>query len=398
NFLQHLANDYLDVLVVDVEALQPVDLLDFVDQIGCQFLDALDGEDIVRRRIAFDDVIALLDDVAVLKVNVLALRDQVLLRLIALPRRLDSDAALVLVVLAEPYRAADFGDDRSFLRPPRLEQFRDPRQTAGDVARLGAFGRDTRDDVARLHMASRIDRDDRVARELVAGFAAARQLEDLVARLDHDRRTQILLVAGRTRAPVDDDALGNAGRLIERFRHRQTVNEILKGNVAFDLGEDRPRVRIPLGNTLPALDLFAVLDAHARAIWNAVMRALGAVRVNDRDAHVQHHRHDLVIRVLGDVLALELDLAVEVRLDERLLGDLRGAADVKRAHGELRARLTDRLRGNDAHCFAHVDWRTAGKIAPVAGPAHAVGCFTGQHRADFELLNAAIGDDFDLRL
>src|SRR6187549_2907761 len=142
----------------------------------------------------------------------------------------------------------------------------------------------------------------------------------------------------------------------------------------------------------------SVLDTHARAIRNAVMRALGAVGIDDRYDHVAHHRHDFVIRVLGDVLALELDLAVEVRFDERLFGDLRGAADVKRAHGELRARLTDRLRGNDAHCFAHVDWRTAGKIAPVAGPAHAVGCFTGQHRADFELLNAAIGDDFDLRL
>ena len=215
DLLQHLANDHLDVLVVDVDALQPVDLLDFVDEVGRQLLDALDGEDVVRSGIALDDVVALLDDVAVLKVDVLALRDQILLRLIALARRLDRDAALVLVVLAEPHRAADFGDDRGFLRPPRLEQLRHPRQTAGDVACLGAFGRDTRNDVARLHVAARIDRDDGIDRELVAGFAAARELEDLAARLDHDRRTQVLLVAGRAGAPVDDDALGDAGRLVE---------------------------------------------------------------------------------------------------------------------------------------------------------------------------------------
>src|SRR6185437_3395681 len=143
DLLQHLANDHLDVLVVDVDALQAVDLLDFVYQIGRQFLDALDGEDVVRRGIALDDIITLLDDVAVLKVNVLALRDQVLLGLITLAGRLDGDAALVLVVLAETNRAADFRDDGRFLRTARFEQFRHPRQTAGDVARLGTFGRDT---------------------------------------------------------------------------------------------------------------------------------------------------------------------------------------------------------------------------------------------------------------
>ena len=34
----HLPDDDLDVLVVDVDALQPVDLLDFVDQVLLQFL------------------------------------------------------------------------------------------------------------------------------------------------------------------------------------------------------------------------------------------------------------------------------------------------------------------------------------------------------------------------
>ena len=348
--------------------------------------------------IALDDIVALLDDVAVLKVDVLALRDQVLLRLLALVRRLDGDAALVLVVLAETHRAADLGDDRRLLRPPRLEQLRHPRQTAGDVARLGAFGRDTRDHVARLYVAARIDRDDGVDRELIAGFAAAGELEDLVARLDDDRRTQVLLIARGARAPVDDHALGNAGRLVERFRHRQAVDQVFELDRAFDLGQDRPGVGIPLGDTLAALDLVAILDAHARAVRDAVMRALGAVGVDDRDDHVAHHRHNLVVRVLGDVLALELDLAVEVRLDERLLGDLRRAADVERAHGELGARLADRLSGDDTNRFAHIDRRAAGKIAPVAGAAHAVLGLAGQHRTDAQLLHARIGDLLDFRL
>src|SRR6201988_2896679 len=162
HLLQHLTHDHFDVLVVDEHALQSVDLLDFVDQVGSEFLDALDRQDVVRRRIALADEIALFDDVAVLQVDMLALRDQVLARLLGLVDRLDRDAALVLVVPAEADGAGDFRDDRSVLRLAGLEQFGDPRQTAGDVTRLGALGRDTRQDVARLDLRAGVDRQDGV--------------------------------------------------------------------------------------------------------------------------------------------------------------------------------------------------------------------------------------------
>ena len=124
--------------------------------------------------------------------DVLAFRDQVLAGLLVLLVRLDRDAALVLVVAAEPHRAGDLGDDRGFLRPARLEQLGHPRQTAGDVAGLGALGRDARDDVARLDLGPRVDREDGIDREHVARFAATAELENLAGlALDHDRRTQV---------------------------------------------------------------------------------------------------------------------------------------------------------------------------------------------------------------
>jgi len=42
------------------------------------------------------------------------------------------------------------------------------------------------------------------------------------------------------RAPVDDDALGDAGGLVERFRDRLTLDQILKADGTLDFGEDRP--------------------------------------------------------------------------------------------------------------------------------------------------------------
>src|SRR3546814_4484685 len=52
---QHLANNHFDVLVVDLHALQTIDVLDFVDDVGRQLLDALQAQDIVRIGRAVDD-------------------------------------------------------------------------------------------------------------------------------------------------------------------------------------------------------------------------------------------------------------------------------------------------------------------------------------------------------
>ena len=45
---EHLTDDHFDVLVVDVHALQSIDLLDRVDQVSLQLLHSADRKDIVR--------------------------------------------------------------------------------------------------------------------------------------------------------------------------------------------------------------------------------------------------------------------------------------------------------------------------------------------------------------
>ena len=82
DLLQHLPDDHLDMLVVDGHALQPVDLLDLVDEIVGQLLDALDGKDVVGRGMAVEQELALLDAVALLHGKMPALGDQILDRLL----------------------------------------------------------------------------------------------------------------------------------------------------------------------------------------------------------------------------------------------------------------------------------------------------------------------------
>src|SRR5262249_4578840 len=153
---------------------------------------------------------------------------------------------------------------------------------------------------------------------------------------------------------------------------------------------------IPLGNALATLDHVVVLDPHAGAVGHAVHGPLGAVGIEHRHHHVARHGDHLAVRVLQDVLVLDLDLAVEVRLDERLLGDLRRAANVEGAHGALGPWPADRLPRDDADRLADVDRRAAGEIAPIAPAADPGDGLAGEHRANPHLLHASGDDLLDL--
>jgi hypothetical protein len=70
---QHLADDHLDVLVVDLHALQAVDVLHLVDDVARQLLDAQQAQDVVRIGRAVDDRLALVDHLALVHQDVLVL-------------------------------------------------------------------------------------------------------------------------------------------------------------------------------------------------------------------------------------------------------------------------------------------------------------------------------------
>ncbi len=76
----------------------------------------------------------------------------------------------------------------------------------------------------------------------------------------------------------------------------------------------------------------------------------------------------------------------------------RGAADVERAHRELRAGFADGLGGDDADGFAQLDARAGGQVAAVAVHADAVLAFAGEHRADLDALDAGGVDGLGLDL
>jgi hypothetical protein len=83
---QHLADDHLDVLVVDLHALQAIDVLDLAHEVVGERLDALQAQDVVRVRLAVGDDLAARDLLALEDVELAPLRDQLLVLLALLAR------------------------------------------------------------------------------------------------------------------------------------------------------------------------------------------------------------------------------------------------------------------------------------------------------------------------
>ncbi len=303
-------------------------------------------------------------------------------------RRRDEHLALAALDVAKLHDAVDFGDRRRILRATRFKEFCHARKTTGDVARLVRLARDLGDRVAGVHLVAILgdqhgaDRDDEVADLLLL---PALRLPDL------DVRVELLL------AVLDDDALAQAGQFIELLGNGLVLDDVDEANDAFDVGKDRVGVRVPREDDLLLLHLVAVLHEEGGAERHREARADRRRLVGrGADGDLAFVRgDDLLSLAVGDEHQAipKLDDAGDLRLARRLLGDTCGrSADVEGAQRQLRARLADGLRGDDADGLAQVDHLHGRQVASVAHAAQTTLCLAGEHRADLHRLDPRLLD------
>ena len=368
------------MLVVDLDALEAVDLLHLVDEVLLELLGTGDLEDLLRDDGAFGELLALLHAVALEHDDLLAHRDEVLL---------DESgdivdylhAALAAHVLAELDDALDLRDLGGVLGLAGLEELGDARKAARDVARLRGFAGRLREEHAGRGLHAVADHYDGLFGDVV-------RVDHLAVRVaDLDARMQVGL------GSREDDKRRGAARAVPLGLDGDVLLEVEEHDVAGRLGEDRHGVRVPRRDLLSLLHLRAVLDekrrAHLELVGVELVAALGvdlerAVLVEDDLASlvVAHAAH---VDELGDTVVLEDDL-------RDLRGRGRGSADVERTHRQLRAGLADGLRGDDADGRADLDLLAGREVASVALRAHSVLCVAGEAGADPDLLDAGLVD------
>ena len=138
------------MLVVDLHALQPVDLLNLVHDVVRESAHSAQAKDVMRAGHSVDDFLAPLYVLAFEHQDVPPLRHEGLVRNTFLVG--DDEALLALGVLAETDRAGDFGQHRGFLGFACLEKVCYPRKTTGDVPRHGRLLRHPGNDVSDPHL------------------------------------------------------------------------------------------------------------------------------------------------------------------------------------------------------------------------------------------------------
>src|SRR5579884_2821764 len=373
---QHLAYDDLDVFVVNLDALEAIDLLHFVDQMFLQFLRAADLQDFVRHDGAFGQLLAFLHVIAFEHDDVFGERDEVFF--LGAGLGIFDDQAPFTAHGAAHFGndAVDLGDLGSVLGTARFEQLGNARQTAGNVFCLGDFARRFSQQRAGAHFLAFFHDDMGAGRDGIAGQ------HFLLLVHNHDLRMQIFLM-------LDDHCAHESGRFIHLAFDGDSSNHVAEFDLAAVLGEDGDVVRIPLDEGFTFLDRSAIVLGNHGADDDVVTLQLAAFLVvhADRAVFVQHDP-TTVQRLHGSQI-IEPDRAVVFGFDDRLLEGLAGGAtDVEGAHGQLRAGLADGLSGDDAHSFAQLHKFARREVASVTHGANAPAAFAGQHGTDFELFNA----------
>ena len=302
----------------------------------------------------------------------------------------DLQAYLALGFLAEGDGAGHFGQHALVFGAAGLKQLGHAGQTAGDVAGFLAFhghagkhfaGADFLA-VAHLHERADLKADGH-------GVVGAGNLDFLAFGVEQfDQGAHDFGGAGAF--GVDDGEGGQAGDVVGRAGHGDAFFHVLELHRAGVFGDDGARERIPVGEDGAGLDGLVGLDGEGGAIGHLVALALAAEFIDDDDFAGAGDDDQLALGV-GDVAhgGVEADDAAGVRFDAGGHGRTRGrAADVEGAHGQLRARLADGLRGDDADGFAHVHKAAAAQIAPVALGAHAEAGGAGQGGAHAHFVDA----------
>src|SRR6202020_2435425 len=126
----------------------------------------------------------------------------------------------------------------------------------------------------------------------------------------------------------------------------------------------------PLADHVAELDLLPILYLQLRAVDDGIPLLLATLSVDDGDGTVAvEGNQSTFLRANRDEID-EVDLARVLGLKmRRILHTRRCSADVEGTHGELRSRLTNGLRCDNADSLAHLNHLARAEVTAVAKDA-----------------------------
>ena len=377
----HLTDDDFEVLVVDLHALETIDLLDLVDDVLLDLHRALDGEDVGRGDGAFGERGASLDIVLILSKDLLGGGDEVGTLLAGLGG--DGDLTVVAFeFFVDGDDAVDFGDDGGVGGVAGLEELGDTRKTAGDIASLAEGTWDLDHDVAGLEFLTLLDTDMCADGEVI-------DLEDVALGVDDVEGGVLGTLTG-----LDDDLVLKAGLGVGLDTVGDVLDDVLEVYSTGDIGDDDGIVGVPFGDEVALGEEVAGGLVEFGAVRDKCGEE-GDVGLDIDDTHLSGTAHDDVI---GSAFGVGIGDETEfVDFETAFIFGLEGgggtdvatgdAADVEGTEGKLCTWLADSLSGDDADRLAFLDHVARGEVAAVALGTDTMTGLAGEDGTDFDLFD-----------
>ena len=176
--------------------------------------------------------------------------------------------------------------------------------------------------------------------------------------------------------------------------HRHALDNIVEHDLTALFRQNRHIVRIPLHKGFAFLDGFPVSHGQHGADRNIIILDLRAglgIKNSNPTVLVQHNVAAIFKAHNSEAFVFQHTTFAGDNF--RLLKDGgRRTPNVEGPHGQLRARLTNRLGSNDADGLTVLGSKASGQVATVAVGTHTLAHFAGEHRTHLHLFDVGVFD------
>ena len=390
NLVHHLANDNLEVLVVDLHTLHTIYVLNLVHDILLNLRRTEDTQNVARGDRAVRQCHTSLHVVVLLNQDLTRQGYQILTYLTVLRRY--NDLAVTALDLTECDLAIDLRYDCGVRRVTSLEQLGNTRQTTGDIACLTNNTRNLDQNIACLDLGILLNNDVCRNGQVVLFLLNTALINDL------DDRVLVLVLR------LDNNLLAQTCLLVRLIAVGYTLDNVLEGNLTLELRDDNSVVGIPLADQIALLNLGTVLHKQRCTIGQSVSVECNiGCGIDNAELRLAADNHidllALIVLGLNRTQLVDLQTTLVLRDDVGLdRSTACNTTDVERTQCQLSTGLTDRLCSDDADNLTLLNHTRRCQVATVALRADTVASLASQHRTDLDLFQRRLLDCLGDRL
>ena len=379
------------MLIVNLNALQTVNVLHFVGDVTRYRVHATKTQNVVRCFRTVGNHVTTFYTFTFEHVQLTPFRNHLFVRFATVYRG-DNQTTFPFGFFTEGNDAADFSQDCRLFRTTCFEQIRNARQTTGDVLGTAGFLRNTRQGVTRADLYAIFQLNNRFTRQEVLSRHIGAWDQNVVALSinNFQCRTQIFTTGG-TFCGIQNHQRRQTGQLVGLTSNGLAVDHVSEADETTHFGDNRHGMRIPVCNGFTAGNLFAIAFRHNGAVRHFIAFFGTTEFVDQLQFGVTRGDNQFTAGVHNRLRVAQTDATFVFHLDAGFSSRTRcRTTDVERTHRQLCTRLTDGLCRDNADSLTFVDEVATRQVTTVAVRTYTKVGVTGYNGTNFDGVNGVL--------